>query len=320
MQSSEIRSKRLPTPSEFAFPYVPYAIQEEFMRALFSVIENSRIGIFESPTGTGKTLSLMSSALRWLHDNRTCIRDDFGERIDSLGKEIQCLETKHKKSSDWLDGQYDTLQKRQKLAEFKSQLALMDEQDRRVDELREKGKKRRKNSELVRRKTHDFTARETDAAEGDLEAAEAELIVEESDDECDDDVVEETTQKDNRLDPKVKSDCSKKFRNPRSPFVIPDFVLQPNSFAAISSRQRAEENSLRKIGSCSFAGVAAAVLHQPGSESAQGERAHKRAVLGNEEKIERHKDNEIGRRLSINEAEENGLQRHFVPVLCENCN
>ena len=36
----------------FPFPFPPYDIQEDFMRTLYSVLENGGVGIFESPTGT----------------------------------------------------------------------------------------------------------------------------------------------------------------------------------------------------------------------------------------------------------------------------
>ncbi|XP_062472539.1 ATP-dependent DNA helicase DDX11 isoform X1 [Pezoporus occidentalis] len=52
----------------FPFPYTPYAIQEQFMAALYGALEAGRVGIFESPTGTGKSLSLICGALTWLRD------------------------------------------------------------------------------------------------------------------------------------------------------------------------------------------------------------------------------------------------------------
>ncbi|XP_005144439.3 ATP-dependent DNA helicase DDX11 isoform X1 [Melopsittacus undulatus] len=52
----------------FPFPYTPYAIQEQFMAALYDALEDGRVGIFESPTGTGKSLSLICGALTWLRD------------------------------------------------------------------------------------------------------------------------------------------------------------------------------------------------------------------------------------------------------------
>uniref|UniRef100_A0A4W3IZK4 ATP-dependent DNA helicase DDX11 n=1 Tax=Callorhinchus milii TaxID=7868 RepID=A0A4W3IZK4_CALMI len=56
------------TSSKFPFPYKPYTIQEQFMTALYDVLEAGKIGIFESPTGTGKSLSLICGALTWLRD------------------------------------------------------------------------------------------------------------------------------------------------------------------------------------------------------------------------------------------------------------
>ena len=53
---------------DFKFPYEPYGIQSEFMNSLYHVLEEGKIGIFESPTGTGKSLSLICGALRWLQD------------------------------------------------------------------------------------------------------------------------------------------------------------------------------------------------------------------------------------------------------------
>ncbi|CAI5664321.1 ATP-dependent DNA helicase DDX11 [Oreochromis niloticus] len=54
--------------AEFPFPYQPYNIQEEFMQALYSALDKGKVGIFESPTGTGKSLSLICGALSWLRD------------------------------------------------------------------------------------------------------------------------------------------------------------------------------------------------------------------------------------------------------------
>lgn len=55
-------------PDKFAFPFEPYGIQVDFMRCLYRALEGGKIGIFESPTGTGKSLSLICGALTWLRD------------------------------------------------------------------------------------------------------------------------------------------------------------------------------------------------------------------------------------------------------------
>lgn len=50
-------------------PYNPYRIQIELMNEIYDTIENNyKIGIFESPTGTGKTLSIICSTMTWLRE------------------------------------------------------------------------------------------------------------------------------------------------------------------------------------------------------------------------------------------------------------
>ncbi|RLN28385.1 putative ATP-dependent RNA helicase DDX11 [Panicum miliaceum] len=63
-----------PTPrKEFpAFPFAPYPIQAEFMSFLYAALSSGpgALALLESPTGTGKTLSIICSALQWLLDRR----------------------------------------------------------------------------------------------------------------------------------------------------------------------------------------------------------------------------------------------------------
>lgn len=39
-------------PHSFPFPFEPYPIQLDFMKNLYQCIEEGKLGIFESPTGT----------------------------------------------------------------------------------------------------------------------------------------------------------------------------------------------------------------------------------------------------------------------------
>lgn len=42
---------------QFGFPFEPYNIQKEFMEALYNVLDQGKVGIFESPTGTVRSIS-----------------------------------------------------------------------------------------------------------------------------------------------------------------------------------------------------------------------------------------------------------------------
>ncbi|CAA7408700.1 unnamed protein product [Spirodela intermedia] len=53
-----------------AFPYDPYPIQSDFMVALYGSLDRGGVAMLESPTGTGKTLSIICSALQWIVDRR----------------------------------------------------------------------------------------------------------------------------------------------------------------------------------------------------------------------------------------------------------
>lgn len=48
----------------YGFPFTPYAIQEDFMKALYDVLDQGKVGIFESPTGTVRNVSAVFVSLR----------------------------------------------------------------------------------------------------------------------------------------------------------------------------------------------------------------------------------------------------------------
>lgn len=53
------------------FPFPPYEPQLEYMRQVIRALEKSENALLESPTGTGKTLSLLCGTLAWLRQNRS---------------------------------------------------------------------------------------------------------------------------------------------------------------------------------------------------------------------------------------------------------
>ncbi|KAI8613865.1 helicase C-terminal domain-containing protein [Chytriomyces sp. MP71] len=68
---------------QFPFPYGnnPWQIQHAFMSSLYECIESGNVGVFESPTGTGKSLSLICGSLKWLTDANSL---SFEARIQAL--------------------------------------------------------------------------------------------------------------------------------------------------------------------------------------------------------------------------------------------
>lgn len=53
------------------FPCDPYSIQLDFSLKLYETISTKKLGIFQSPTGTGKSLSIICGAFSWFVDNKS---------------------------------------------------------------------------------------------------------------------------------------------------------------------------------------------------------------------------------------------------------
>lgn len=210
------RSKELDCPNLFPFPFPPYTIQNEFMCALYSVIENQKIGIFESPTGTGKTLTLMCSTLKWLSDHDQLCREELRDRIVAMQSKISEDEKTNAAAVDWLDGQFDALQKKADLVKMKKQLEAMEAHDRNHSEMRAKWQQRQQRGaarrEFTKRKQSNedlFEASDSDRKPNNgSEQDDDEFVITDSD--ADDDLVESDAENDENRhhDSKVSSSSS----------------------------------------------------------------------------------------------------------------
>ena len=85
------------TEEHIPFPYDPYPQQRQLMDAIFETISKSKSGCFESPTGTGKSLSVICSALHWQRIEENRVKSKFKEDINNLNKKDNA-----NSSDDWL--------------------------------------------------------------------------------------------------------------------------------------------------------------------------------------------------------------------------
>ncbi|XP_059833719.1 ATP-dependent DNA helicase DDX11 [Hypanus sabinus] len=131
------------TSSKFLFPFKPYSIQEEFMTALYNVLEEGKIGIFESPTGTGKSLSLICGALTWLKDFEEKKKREAAELLEDRlpqQRQSQDLQASTKKlEAKALEGELDWI------TEFVQKKAERDL----VDKLKDEELRRKKREERL---------------------------------------------------------------------------------------------------------------------------------------------------------------------------
>ncbi|XP_052869609.1 ATP-dependent DNA helicase DDX11 [Anopheles cruzii] len=126
------------TGAEFAFPFPPYDIQLDLMKSLYTVLSNAGIGIFESPTGTGKSLSLTCGSLSWLKDYERAVDEELCTKIDGLRKDIAALEKDNEASSDWITGQYNVMGRRKELDELQHFRSAVEEYRKRLVAMKDK--------------------------------------------------------------------------------------------------------------------------------------------------------------------------------------
>ena len=82
----------------YGFPFPPYSIQIDFMDEFYRCLRESRLGIFESPTGTGKSLSIICATLSWLKEHHERRKTELKEAIN---KEAKDASDDNDEEDDW---------------------------------------------------------------------------------------------------------------------------------------------------------------------------------------------------------------------------
>lgn len=122
--------------AKFHHPYTPYDVQLDFMKSVYTVLEkgNGQIGIIESPTGTGKSLSLICSAMTWLRTHKS---SQFERTVDEMKE-------KYVDEPEWIVDQLLS-QKRNELAR------KWEEREEKLAKIREREKEMEKRANKRRR-------------------------------------------------------------------------------------------------------------------------------------------------------------------------
>eukprot|EP00833_Pecoramyces_ruminatium_P002952 jgi/Orpsp1_1/1176984/evm.model.c7180000059733.2 len=137
-----------PTNEEFSklFPFQPYSIQLNFMSNLYSAIEKKKkVVILESPTGTGKSLSLICSVTKWLNDNEERLLKPPKEEItNSSIKEKEVEDNKKHKIPKWVLQHFEEKEKQERNEFFEKIKNQRIFQKEKLQKIKEKEKKRKR--------------------------------------------------------------------------------------------------------------------------------------------------------------------------------
>jgi chromosome transmission fidelity protein 1 len=86
------------------FPFEPYPQQRDLMKSIFNCVETSSVGCFESPTGTGKSLSVICATLSWQFQEEKRILEEheasqLNNKVDDGDDWLMAFESSFKKDT-----------------------------------------------------------------------------------------------------------------------------------------------------------------------------------------------------------------------------
>ncbi|KUI62493.1 ATP-dependent RNA helicase chl1 [Cytospora mali] len=121
---------------DFHHPYTPYDVQLEFMKTAYNVLDhgNGQIGILESPTGTGKSLSLICASMTWLRNFK---RKEFGASLQIDPKAAE-------NEPEWIIEQMLRRKRNELVTKWEEREARLEKIRQREKRMEERGSKRRR--------------------------------------------------------------------------------------------------------------------------------------------------------------------------------
>ncbi|XP_068203428.1 ATP-dependent DNA helicase DDX11 isoform X2 [Palaemon carinicauda] len=123
----------LSPPAEFPFPFPPYDIQQDFMKNLFDTLEKGQLGIFESPTGTGKSLSIICGALTWLRDHNEHLKAELLKKIKE-GEKAAADDS----DPDWFSAAAKKQEGQEEVRRCREDLKKLEKQEERVSDMKQR--------------------------------------------------------------------------------------------------------------------------------------------------------------------------------------
>lgn len=123
---------------DYGFPYEPYDIQRLLVQKIQDTIQRERVGVLASPTGTGKSLSVICAVCDWILKERQLQRENVLRRIQECEDNIQRYQS-DTKTVDWIKVQQQQMLEQRKLDQIRQELDVWHCYDRiriRLDTLR----------------------------------------------------------------------------------------------------------------------------------------------------------------------------------------
>lgn len=114
------------------FPFEPYETQRTLMRRLYDRIEKGGIGVFESPTGTGKSLSIICACLHYLRSTQAARGLEMARLRSSAAQE----------SADWLADIASKVDDERRLARLERRAERLRTLEDRLDRMRARLRRR----------------------------------------------------------------------------------------------------------------------------------------------------------------------------------